>query len=166
MGPIGATGAQGATGNTGPVGPTGGDFGSSSGFAQNAFGGTGATGAAVACNDLIPLPDNQNLGVDVTADGANELFTFTQAGRYAITVNLNVQEPNQLGFTVEAGGSAVPPLTFGEASGPTFVYSSSAIVNLSAGADVGVRLICPGWWTDPVILQPGLGASLTVVRIQ
>jgi hypothetical protein len=120
----------------------------------------------VACNDLLPLPDNQNLGTNVSVNADNELFTFPQAGRYSITVNLNVQEPNQLAFSVEANGTPLSALTLGEVTGPTFLYGETAIVNLQALAALGLRVTCPSWWSSPVIFKAGAGTGLTVIRVE
>jgi len=121
------------------------------------------------CSEYVPLADNQVIGSDITPNGANTLFSVATSGLYLISVNLNIAEPNQIGFGVYANDNVLPALNVGLVSGPSFQYSATSLVNLNANTQLGLKLSCPAWWTDAgmttVSFPSGSGNSMTVIRI-
>ncbi|KMK77318.1 hypothetical protein AB990_07165, partial [Alkalihalobacillus pseudalcaliphilus] len=153
----GATGATGVAGATGATGPTAENFTETSGFAGNT---TGATIAVVLGGTPVPLPSVQNLG-PIAVNGANTIFTVPEAGRYYIAYNLNFTAGLLVSSQVLINGAVSPALT----RTPAVALSqldANAIVTLTAGTTIELQLF---GLLGAAILQGGLGASLTIIRL-
>ncbi|NLN14658.1 MAG: collagen-like triple helix repeat-containing protein, partial [Tissierellia bacterium] len=156
-GPAGPAGPPGPEGPAGPEGPPGPTVTENSMFAANT---AGDTIDLVIGTALVPLPDGQNLD-GFTPDAANEVFTVPEAGRYYISYKLNTTLALALQTVITVNGAPIeasrvnPPLALSN-------FSADVIVDLAAGDEIALQVEGIG----SVTLQDGVGASLTVIRVE
>jgi hypothetical protein len=134
-------------------------IGASSASAVNTVG--SALSIAIGGSTNIPLP-TQNLGSAVTVNGANTVFTVTNAGRYRIAFRVQLTAALAATVGVAVNGTLVPALT--SASGlTTSQFSGEGIVTLAAGSTISLNV--SGVLTA-TLLGGGQGAALTIQRVE
>ena len=109
----------------------------------------------------VPLPGVQSLDAFV-ANGTSTLFTVPTTGRYYITYRINLTVGLLTGAQVVVGGVPVP----GTIISPVLTLSSfeaDVITTLTAGTTIGLQLFGVA---AVATLQAGVGASLTVIRVE
>jgi hypothetical protein len=109
---------------------------------------------------VVPLPDNQELN-NITVNVTDDEFTITQDGVYYISYNVNTTLALLLGARILLNGTQVDQLT------RTPVLSASnfhadGILPLAAGDTITLELF---GLISLVTLQGGVGASLTIIRL-
>ena len=113
----------------------------------------------------IPLPHQQVMGTGFNAAGNNELFNFSNAGTYLVIYNIRTTAAIATSACVSDSNSSayncIPSLTQSSTTGLA-QFQGQAIVNLPANTQLNLRLI----GLNSTTLQGGVGASLTVVRLQ
>ena len=135
-------------------------LGASSGFAANT---TGAVIPVVLGGTSVPLPSAQNLGSNITPNGANTIFTVAAAGRYRIAYGLNFSTTFLVSSRLVINGTAniastVIPVT------PMSTLSAEVIVTLTAGATITLELF--GLLGAVTLLNNTQGAALTIQRVE
>ena len=92
------------------TGPTGPNITATSAFAANT---SGTALTVLVGGTLVPLPDGQLLSPDITVNGANTVFTVTNAGRYQISYNVNTTASLASGTRLLINGAANTASTVG-----------------------------------------------------
>lgn len=133
--------------------------GASSGFAAST---TGQVVAVVLGGTPVALPDFQSLGANVTANGANNLFTVSQAGRYRIAYRVNTTAALLMSSRILINGTPSIPLTVTPALSVS-TFAAEAVVTLTAGSTVQLQLF--GLLGAAVLLNNAQGAALTIERV-
>lgn len=162
-GPNGSTGPIGAIGSIGPIGPTGSNGPNPTaalGFATNT---TGASITIALGGTLIPLPSTQ-LFSGVTVNGANTIFTVTNAGRYRISYHINTTLALLMGARLVVNGSNNVASTLSPALSVANFYNE-IIIDLNAGATVSLQMFPAFLAGLAVLISGGAGASLMIIRL-
>ena len=147
------------TGDTGPTGPTGTIISPVIGFAEN------NTGDDVTINlvtpTIIPLPDEQTLSPEITANGTNTIFTVNEAGLYRIAYYVNIVTPDSFASELLINGTAFVP-SIVDVGGDINSTSTEVFVTLAAGDTVSLALL-----GEPATLSlsTGSGAVLVIQQI-
>ena len=172
QGPQGIPGVPGATGAAGPIGATGatgaaGATGSGSTITSFMSAGNkqGSTLNLSANGERIPLAAPRVMGDGFTTPGNDQFFNVGSAGTYLISYTVRTVDAVATGACVSNSSSntqgCIPALTqFSTTAQDQF--QGQAIVELTASTQLNLRLI----GTGTAILQGGVGASLTVVRLK
>jgi len=108
----------------------------------------------------VPLPNDQQLN-NITVNGINTVFTVTQAGIYYISYNINLTEGLLVGARITVNGTPVEQFTIN----PLLTLSNfhaDGILTLAAGDSITLQLF---GLLGVATLQEGLGASLTIIRL-
>ncbi|WP_375005268.1 collagen-like protein [Bacillus velezensis] len=156
IGPIGITGA---TGGTGPTGITGTSLTATSGYASNTGGGVVAV---INGGTAIPLPNEQNLSADITANAANTVFTVAPAGRYYISYHINLTAGLLVSSRILINGT--PPASSIIAPVASLAnFNNSFIVTLPAGSTIQLQLF--GLLGAATLLGGSVGAALNIIRL-
>lgn len=135
-------------------------FGTSTGFAANT---TGSVIFVVLGGTDIPLPSEQNLGSNITVNGANTAFTVAQTGRYRISYGLNttaallVSSRLMINGTPSVVGTVAPLASVSR-------LAAEVIINLTAGDSIGLQLF--GLLGAVTLTNNSQGAALTIQRIE
>ena len=130
------------------------------GFAANT---AGSVYIVVAGGLNVALPNNQSLGTGITVNGANEVFTVANAGRYRIAFSVNTTLALVSGARVMINGVASAPLSVLPLLSTSHL-SAEGVVTLTAGSTINLQLY--GVATVATLLNNGTqGASLTIQRI-
>ena len=158
-GATGPTGAAGATGATGPTGPTGPSITATYAFAANT---TGSTLAVVVGGTLIPLPDSQALSPDITVNGANTVFTVTNAGRYQLSYNVNTTASLASGTRLLINGTPNTVSTVAPAVSLSH-FANEILLNLNAGDTISLQMF--GIASAATLLPGSAGATLSITRL-
>ena len=115
--------------------------------------------------ERIPLADQRVMGAGFNPAGNDQLFNVGSAGTYLISYNVRTTLAVASGTCVSNSSSnalgCIPALAQ-NSSVPQDQYQGQAIVTLPANTQLNLRLI----GTGTAILQGGVGASLTVVRLK
>lgn len=135
-------------------------LGASTGFAANT---AGSIIAVVLGGTAIPLPNAQNLGANVTVNGANTTFTVGTTGRYKISYAINLTAALLVDSRVTVNGAPVTALTVNPAISLSRL-SAEAVVNLAAGDALQLQLF--GLLGAATLLSGGQGAELTIQRVE
>ena len=135
-------------------------FGQSTGFAANTG---GAIIAVLLGGTNIPLPDAQNLGPNVTVNGADNVFTVTQAGRYRIAYRANLTAGLLLSTRVTVNGTGVDALTINPVLSVS-QFAAEAVVTLAAGDQLSLQFF--GVLGAATLLGGSQGAGLTIQRVE
>lgn len=135
-------------------------LGQNTGFAANT---TGAVIAVILGGTLVPLPSAQSLGVNVTANGANNTFTVSQAGRYRIAYRANVTAALLMNSTILINGVENTVFTINPVAAISN-YAAEAIVTLTAGSTVSLQFY--GLLGVATLLPGSQGAGLTIQRVE
>ncbi|NLK07504.1 MAG: collagen-like protein [Firmicutes bacterium] len=171
-GPTGATGITGTTGEPGPegpqgqmgeaggIGPPGPDLSRTAAFVANT---TGPNISTLLGPALVALPSAQVLSPDITANGANTVFTVGIAGTYRISYQLNATAALLLGTQLLINGSAVTESIIPPALGVS-AFKNEITTTLSAGSTISLQLF--GAAGIAVLLSNALGAALMVIRLE
>ena len=142
----------------GPTGPTGPNITATSAFAANT---TGATLAVVVGGTLIPLPDSQVLSPGITVNGANTVFTVTNAGRYQLSYNVNTTASLASGTLLINGtpntASTVAPVV------SLSHFANEILLNLNAGDTISLQMF--GIASAATLLPGSAGATLSITRL-
>ena len=166
----GGSGSATTTGGSGSATTSGGTGGGSTGggsqndvfaSASNNFQSVLNVGVGLGGASLIPLPDNQSLS-GVSVNGADTVFTVSQAGTYSISYNVSLATASVLAQTnLEINGSDYGP------SQRTSVInvgdtSFNGLVTLGAGSTVSLEVsgVLVG-----LTLGTGSAADISLVRI-
>ncbi|MFK8881808.1 BclA C-terminal domain-containing protein [Bacillus velezensis] len=158
-GGTGPTGITGATGGTGPTGITGTSLTATSGYASNTGGGVVAV---IAGGTTIPLPNEQNLSADITANAANTIFTVAPAGRYYISYHINLTAGLLVSSRILINGT--PPASSIIAPVASLAnFNNSFIVTLPAGSTIQLQLF--GLLGAATLLGGSAGAALNIIRL-
>lgn len=158
-GATGATGITGATGATGATGPTGPNITATSAFAANT---SGTALTVLVGGTLVPLPDGQLLSPDITVNGANTVFTVTNAGRYQISYNVNTTASLASGTRLLINGAANTASTVAPAVSLSH-FSNEILLNLNAGDTVSLQMF--GIASVATLLPGSAGAALSITRL-
>ena len=167
-GATGPTGAAGATGATGPTGPTGPSITATSAFAANtttsafAANTTGSTLAVVVGGTLIPLPDSQVLSPGITVNGANTVFTVTNAGRYQLSYNVNTTAALASGTRLLINGTPNTASTVAPVVSLSH-FANEILLNLNAGDTISLQMF--GIASAATLLPGSAGATLSITRL-
>lgn len=167
-GATGPTGAAGATGATGPTGPTGPSITATSAFAANtttsafAANTTGSTLAVVVGGTLIPLPDSQVLSPGITVNGANTVFTVTNAGRYQLSYNVNTTAALASGTRLLINGTPNTASTVAPVVSLSH-FANEILLNLNAGDTISLQMF--GIASVATLLPGSAGATLSITRL-
>ena len=151
-----STGATGVTGATGPTGPS---ITATSAFAANT---TGSTLAVVAGGTLIPLPDSQVLSPGITVNGANTVFTVTNAGRYQLSYNINTTASLASGTRLLINGTPNTASTVAPVVSLSH-FSNEILLNLNAGDTISLQMF--GIASAATLLPGSAGATLSITRL-
>ncbi|WP_315815665.1 BclA C-terminal domain-containing protein [Paraflavitalea speifideaquila] len=135
-------------------------FGASTAFASNT---TGAVIAVILGGTIVPLPSNQSLGANITVNGANTIFTATQAGRYKISYGVNMTLALLVSSRLRINGAVSPVGTVMPVAAVSRL-EAEAIVTLTAGSTVSLELF--GLAGAVVLLSGSQGAALTIQRVE
>ncbi|AHZ15276.1 BclA C-terminal domain-containing protein [Bacillus velezensis] len=158
-GGTGPTGITGVTGGTGPTGITGTSLTATSGYASNTGGGVVAV---IAGGTTIPLPNEQNLSADITANVANTIFTVAPAGRYYISYHINLTAGLLVSSRILINGT--PPASSIIAPVASLAnFNNSFIVTLPAGSTIQLQLF--GLLGAATLLGGSAGAALNIIRL-
>ncbi|ABS73664.1 collagen-like protein [Bacillus velezensis] len=158
-GVTGPTGSTGATGGTGPTGSTGTSLTATSGYASNTGGGVVAV---INGGTAIPLPNEQNLSADITANAANTVFTVAPAGRYYISYHINLTAGLLVSSRILINGT--PPASSIIAPVASLAnFNNSFIVTLPAGSTIQLQLF--GLLGAATLLGGSAGAALNIIRL-
>ncbi|WP_432681454.1 BclA C-terminal domain-containing protein [Bacillus velezensis] len=158
-GGTGPTGITGATGGIGPTGITGTSLTATSGYASNTGGGVVAV---IAGGTTIPLPNEQNLSADITANAANTIFTVAPAGRYYISYHINLTAGLLVSSRILINGT--PPASSIIAPVASLAnFNNSFIVTLPAGSTIQLQLF--GLLGAATLLGGSVGAALNIIRL-
>lgn len=133
--------------------------GASTGFAANT---AGSVIAVVLGGTPVPLPQAQNLGANVTANGANTVFTVSQAGRYRIAYRANLTAALLLSTRISINGAPNTALTITPLLSVS-QFAAEAVVTLTAGSTVSLEFF--GLLGAAVLLNGSQGAGLTIQRV-
>lgn len=155
-GPVGDKGPQGETGDKGPDGDPGGAL---PGTASATVGGTVI--AVILGGTDLPFPQNQNIGVDVTVNGASTVFTVANAGRYRISYGIRLNAALLVSSRVLVNGSEAAA-TIDSPTISTARLSGDAVTTLAAGSTIRVQLF---GLLGAATLQNGAGANLVIQRV-
>ncbi|EIF12860.1 MULTISPECIES: BclA C-terminal domain-containing protein [Bacillus] len=156
---LAAAGSTGATGGTGPTGITGTSLTATSGYASNTGGGVVAV---IAGGTTIPLPNEQNLSADITANAANTIFTVAPAGRYYISYHINLTAGLLVSSRILINGT--PPASSIIAPVASLAnFNNSFIVTLPAGSTIQLQLF--GLLGAATLLGGSAGAALNIIRL-
>ncbi|MEQ5998337.1 BclA C-terminal domain-containing protein [Bacillus amyloliquefaciens] len=156
---LAAAGSTGATGGTGPTGITGTSLTATSGYASNTGGGVVAV---IAGGTTIPLPNEQNLSADITANVANTIFTVAPAGRYYISYHINLTAGLLVSSRILINGT--PPASSIIAPVASLAnFNNSFIVTLPAGSTIQLQLF--GLLGAATLLGGSAGAALNIIRL-
>ncbi|KNX34324.1 MULTISPECIES: BclA C-terminal domain-containing protein [Bacillus amyloliquefaciens group] len=158
-GDTGPAGITGATGGTGPTGSTGTSLTATSGYASNTGGGVVAV---INGGTAIPLPNEQNLSADITANAANTVFTVAPAGRYYISYHINLTAGLLVSSRILINGT--PPASSIIAPVASLAnFNNSFIVTLPAGSTIQLQLF--GLLGAATLLGGSAGAALNIIRL-
>lgn len=135
-------------------------FGASTGFAANT---SGAVIAVVLGGTPVPLPQSQSLGANITANGANTVFTVAAAGRYRIAYRANLTAALLLSTRISINGAPNTALTLTPALSVS-QFAAEAVVTLTAGSTVSLEFF--GLLGAAVLLNGSQGAGLTIQRVE
>ncbi|MDQ8055116.1 collagen-like protein [Bacillus velezensis] len=156
---LAAAGSTGATGGIGPTGITGTSLTATSGYASNTGGGVVAV---IAGGTTIPLPNEQNLSADITANAANTIFTVAPAGRYYISYHINLTAGLLVSSRILINGT--PPASSIIAPVASLAnFNNSFIVTLPAGSTIQLQLF--GLLGAATLLGGSAGAALNIIRL-
>lgn len=152
-------GAQGIPGPPGPAGPPGPTVTATSGFAANT---SGALINVIVGGTNIPLPNGQSLPTTITVDGTNTIFTVQETGRYYISYQINKTVGLVLSSRLLINGVPLPQSVVSPAVSVN-KYSAEVITSLNAGNTISLQLFGV---LAAVTLASGVGASLTIIRVE
>ena len=143
----------------GPTGPTGPNITATSAFAANT---SGTALTVLVGGTLVPLPDGQLLSPDITVNGANTVFTVTNAGRYQISYNVNTTASLASGTRLLINGAANTASTVAPAVSLSH-FSNEILLNLNAGDTVSLQMF--GIASVATLLPGSAGAALSITRL-
>ncbi|NII26573.1 hypothetical protein HB364_15905 [Pseudoflavitalea sp. X16] len=135
-------------------------LGASSGYAGNT---TGAVIPVLLTGTDVALPSAQNLGADISVNGANTNFTVANAGRYRIGYNVNITAALLVSSRILINGTPNTSLTIQPVAGTTWQHAE-AIVTLSAGDVITLQLF--GLIGAATLLGGSQGAGLIIQRVE
>ena len=142
------------TGPTGPTGPIIIDFA----YATN----TGA--AAIPVNGLVPLPNDQVKGKDITISPDNTKFTVKAAGAYQVGYVVNTDKALTTGARLLVNGT---PREASAAGGIATLslsrLSNEVLLRLGDNDEISLQIFNNPLGT--VLLPAPVGASLRIVRL-
>lgn len=160
---VGAAGAAGATGPTGASGATGAagpNPTATAGFAAN----TQGTSVLVALGGTpIALPNAQVLSPDITANGANTVFTVVTPGTYQISYHVNTTAGLLMGTRLVINGVNSTPSTINPVIA-TSSFENQIKVTLPANSTITLQMFTSIVGTA-ILVGGGAGASLTIIRL-
>ena len=160
MGPQGIQGVQGAAGAVGPTGEPGAAGATLTGTALHALNDMESVIAVTPAGTAVPLPaQTYNSGFTVSAEG--ETFTVTDAGTYMISYTLRVSAALAMRSAIYVNSAAQGSTVIRSATALN-QFSNTSILTLAAGDQLALTLYDI---TASVTLEPGAGATLTIVRI-
>lgn len=159
-GPAGPTGALGAAGVLGPTGAAGPNPTATAGFAANT---TGATITVLVAGTLIPLPSTQVLSADITANGANTIFTVNTFGRYRISYHINTTVALLMGSRLVINGANNTASTINPVL-TTSRYYAEIEIDLAVGATISLQMFAT-LLGAATLISGGAGASLMIIRL-
>ena len=131
----------------------------SSAFAANT---SGTALTVLVGGTLVPLPDGQLLSPDITVNGANTVFTVTNAGRYQISYNVNTTASLASGTRLLINGAANTASTVAPAVSLSH-FSNEILLNLNAGDTVSLQMF--GIASVATLLPGSAGAALSITRL-
>ena len=143
----------------GPTGPTGPSITATYAFAANT---TGSTLAVVVGGTLIPLPDSQALAPDITVNGANTVFTVTNAGRYQLSYNVNTTASLASGTRLLINGTPNTASTVAPVVSLSH-FANEILLNLNAGDTISLQMF--GIASVATLLPGSAGATLSITRL-
>ena len=152
-------GALDASPMRGPTGPTGPSITATSAFAANT---TGSTLAVIVGGTLIPLPDSQVLSPGITVNGANTVFTVTDAGRYQLSYNVNTTASLASGTRLLINGTPNTVSTVAPAVSLSH-FANEILLNLNAGDTISLQMF--GIASAATLLPGSAGATLSITRL-
>lgn len=152
-------GAQGIPGPPGPAGPAGPSVTATSGFAANT---SNANINAIIGGTDIPLPDAQSLPATITVDGTNTFFTVQETGRYLLSYHINTTAAALISSRLMVNAVQLSQTVISPVVAVTN-FSAEAIVSLSAGDVISLQLF---GLISLIVLASGVGASLTIIRVE
>ncbi len=136
----------------------GGSSALASGFAAN----TGGSIIAVVLGGTeIPLPNGQNLSNGIIANGANTVFTVSNAGRYRIAYYANTSAALLMGARLIINGAANLASSINPVLSQSH-FAAEVIVTLPAGSTISLQFF---GLLGAASLQLGNGASLTIQQL-
>ncbi|MFC0524822.1 collagen-like triple helix repeat-containing protein [Pontibacillus salicampi] len=157
--PGGVLARQGAQGIPGPPGPAGPIATATSGFAANT---QNDTITVVLGGTDIPLPDGQNFSTDITPNLTNTEFMVTEAGRYYISFHVNPSASVLASAQLAINGTPISQSIVTPTVGVNKL-SGEVIVSLNANESISLQL---AGIAALVLLSSGVGASLTIIRVE
>ena len=146
-------------GPTGATGATGPNVTATSSFAANT---SGTTLAVIVGGTLIPLPDSQVLPPDITVNGANTVFTVTNAGRYQLSYNVNTSASLASGTRLLINGTPNTASTVAPVVSLSH-FANEILLNLSAGDTISLQMF--GIVSAATLLPGSAGATLSITRL-
>lgn len=162
-GAAGATGTAGAVGSIGATGPTGAagpNPTATAGFAANT---TGPVITVLVAGTLIPLPSTQVLSADITANGANTIFTVNTFGRYRISYHINTTVALLMGSRLIINGANNTASTINPVL-TTSRYYAEIEIDLAVGATISLQMFAT-LLGAATLISGGAGASLMIIRL-
>ena len=160
VGAAGVTGATGPTGATGATGASGPNPTATAGFAAN----TQGSSVLVALGGTpIPLPNAQVLSPDITANGANTVFTVATPGTYQISYHVNTTVGLLMGTRLVINGVNSTPSTVNPVIS-TSSFENQIKVTLPANSTITLQMFTSIVGTA-ILAGGGAGASLTIIRL-
>ncbi|NBI69132.1 collagen-like protein, partial [Pseudoflavonifractor sp. 60] len=160
VGAAGAAGATGPTGASGATGATGPNPTATAGFAAN----TQGSSVLVALGGTpIPLPNAQVLSPDITANGANTVFTVVTPGTYQISYHVNTTAALLMGTRLVINGANNTPSTINPVIS-TSSFENQIKITLPANSTISLQMFTSLVGTA-ILVGGGAGASLTIIRL-
>lgn len=160
VGTAGAAGATGPTGASGATGAAGPNPTATAGFAAN----TQGTSVLVALGGTpIALPNAQVLSPDITANGANTVFTVVTPGTYQISYHVNTTAGLLMGTRLVINGVNSTPSTVNPVIA-TSSFENQIKVTLPANSTITLQMFTSIVGTA-ILVGGGAGASLTIIRL-
>jgi len=130
-----------------------------SAFAANT---SGSVLTVILAGTLVPLPDSQLLSPDITANGANTVFTVQTAGRYLLSYDINTTVALASGTRLLINGVANTASTVAPVVSLSH-FSNEILVNLNAGDTVSLQMF--GVVSTATLLPGSAGATLSITRL-
>ena len=110
----------------------------------------------------VKLPDSQVLSPGITVNGANTVFTVTDAGRYQLSYNVNTTASLASGTRLLINGTPNTASTVAPVVSLSH-FANEILLNLNAGDTISLQMF--GIASAATLLPGSAGATLSITRL-